>query len=110
MLVVKVEVWPFGHQEHAKEIGRAYIWNDATGDIMHGNYGVAIMPDTRDYLPTREILEREAASKGKVFNYPRGPYNLWPLVRDALKACRIRKKKALPLSHGHNGMVKKDAA
>lgn len=40
MVVVKVELWPNGHEEHAKELTRAYITNNGiTSKETNGEFG-----------------------------------------------------------------------
>lgn len=103
MLVVKVEIWPFGQKEHAREIGRTYIWN-VGGDQWNGSYSVAVCDPDMDYDiqhpagpfgPRRHWLK-----KGSVLTFPRGPKNIWPLVLAALKSCKVRKVKSEGISHG----------
>ena len=43
MVVVKVELWPKGSEKGAREIARALIWNDGTGDAKVGNYKAALL-------------------------------------------------------------------
>lgn len=38
MLVIKVELWPFGDESRKKEIATAEIWNTGTGTLERGNY------------------------------------------------------------------------
>lgn len=38
MLIVKIELWPFGVEEKKRQIGELRIWNDGTGDVDYGNY------------------------------------------------------------------------
>lgn len=38
MLVVKIELWPFGNEAASRQIGEMKIWNDASGDSETGNY------------------------------------------------------------------------
>ena len=42
MVVIKIELWPFGFKENAREIGRMHISNDTTGDKVKGNYKVKL--------------------------------------------------------------------
>lgn len=42
MLVIKIEIWPLGRQDKAREIGRVVISNDGTGTPEIGNYDVAL--------------------------------------------------------------------
>lgn len=40
MLVIKIELWPFGNEKKSKEICRAYIANDGiTSSETDGEYG-----------------------------------------------------------------------
>lgn len=41
MIVVKVELWPFGREDKAEEIGRTYIANIG-GTTERGDYDVAM--------------------------------------------------------------------
>lgn len=102
MLAIRVELWPGGDRDRATEIGRCYIWNETgAGEAKRANYGVAIMPDGKlDVLAYRELMLKHAAVHASVEDYPRGPRNLWPLIRDALVACRLRKAASRPFSHG----------
>lgn len=38
MLIVKVELWPFGNEDEKEEIASAKIWNTGTGTLKSGNY------------------------------------------------------------------------
>lgn len=95
MLVVKVYVWPFGHREAEREIGRAYIWNIG-GTVLHGDYGVAVMND-----PKLDYDSSDKLASGTLVGFPRGPRNLWPLVRHALNKVRpiLRQRPPRPISH-----------
>lgn len=42
MLVIKIELWPGGFEEHKRTLGYAHIWNDGTGDKDIGNYKIKI--------------------------------------------------------------------
>lgn len=110
MIVVRLEIWPYGSYENRSEIGRAYIWNDGTELSPHyGNYGVAVMKpeDLADLPAWITPLGRGGGTLGTGFvpRYPRGPLNLWPLVRDALRACKLRRVKTQPPSHGELGIL-----
>ncbi len=41
MIVIKVELWPFGDEEKVKELAKLHIVNDDTGDNFLGNYVVS---------------------------------------------------------------------
>ena len=44
MIVVKVELWPKGHEEKAIELARMFLANDGTSkDPKLGHYDVAVM-------------------------------------------------------------------
>ena len=76
MLVVKIELWPFGHEAAAREIGRMTITNDGTSDNpRRGNYDVRTMR-----RGTTDVIQQEK----RVENYPRLSYSVWELVRRAL--------------------------
>ena len=45
MLVIKVELWPFGFKAGKRELDRIYIINDATGTNDIGNYEVVHSSD-----------------------------------------------------------------
>ena len=42
MVVVKIELWPYGIKERAREIGRLNIVNDGSGDTRIGHYKVEV--------------------------------------------------------------------
>ena len=42
MIVVKIEIWPFGSESKKREIGKVIIINDGTGNNIIGNYKVQI--------------------------------------------------------------------
>lgn len=109
MIVVRVEMWPYGNSQRATEIGRAYIWNDGTEyNPLYGNYGAAIMDrESVKRLPAGVGHGFESGTclrRGGVDHFPRGPDNLWPLILAALKSCKLRKRQAEPRSHGADGM------
>ena len=76
MIVVKVELWPFGNEAAAREIGRAHIHNDATGDAAVGNYGYHIWNQAG-------ICVR----KGDVVGHVRAR-GVWELIRRCLVGLR----------------------
>lgn len=45
MLVIKVELWPFGDESKKREIAAAEIWNTGTGTIDKGNYDSSFFSD-----------------------------------------------------------------
>jgi hypothetical protein len=73
MIVVKIELWPFGDESRAREIGRAEIWNDGSGSITTGNYHAKLLKSPK-YATSKGVWK-----KGRVENFPRlklGPYDL----------------------------------
>lgn len=83
MIVVKVELWPFGRESEAEEIGRAYITNDGSGAPNRGNYDVEVCRRGTTEKPSDGGT---ATRTGRVEDYPRRSYNVWRLVKRALKS------------------------
>lgn len=78
MIVIKVEIWPFGDEKKGREIGRLHIVNDGTQtgtDI--GDYDVfAGHPEThRDDAFEQARVEGHQRAKG-----------IWPLLKRAVNA------------------------
>lgn len=75
--MVRVELWPLGHESRKRELGRMTLTN--RGDHpMHpkrGNYTVNLM---RKGEPT--TIQRAA----EVQDHPRESYSIWKLVQKAL--------------------------
>ncbi len=88
MIVIKVCMWPHGMASQEYEIARATITN-VGGTDLHGDYHVRVSQGQRTFM-------------GTVIGYPRGPRNLWPLIKRALSAVRpqIRGSRPEPRSHG----------
>jgi len=82
MLVVKIEIWPLGHEDQAEEIGRMLIHNrgDHKNRPRRGNYGVRLM---------RKGAARTVQRTAEVLDYPRLSYPVWKLVRRALEALDV---------------------
>lgn len=81
MIVVKVELWPRGDGNKAKEIGRMYIAN-VGGTQDSGNYEVAVCRRGTTKCPL--VGETKAVRTGSVRNFPRKSYNMWRLITRAL--------------------------
>jgi len=78
MVVVKVELWPWGSEDLKKEIGRMTITNDGTSDNPNiGNYIVKIF--RKGSLGT---VQRES----RVTGHRRKADPVWKLVRVALES------------------------
>lgn len=92
MIVVKVEMWPLGKEEGAREIGRAHISNDGTGDRATGHYNVKL-------LKSAEYAKRLGGTwkAGRVEGFPRLTLGPWDLLYRALVACvSVRNRVTLP--------------
>ena len=72
MLVIKIELWPGGYEREAKEIGRAYLWNDGTGTETVGNYKGKIL---------RKGSQTKVWREGRVLNFPRKRLKAWDLLK-----------------------------
>lgn len=99
MVVVKIELWPYGSEARAREIGRMYIANDgntSVADPRFGDYLVAVCRRNSTDVP-REIYDpkdedqRELHAKAprgtraaRVRGYPRLAYNVWRLIARAV--------------------------
>lgn len=91
MIVVKVELWPRGRGDRAKELARMYIANDGEGTSTHGNYDVAVMRRGEHRAPW-EIGGggnpiAKALRTGRVENHARKALHVLQLVRRAIEAC-----------------------
>lgn len=57
MLVIKVELWPFGDKSQAKEIARCNVFNTG-GNYTDGfDYGVELNCDAVPHLGIEKIIE-----------------------------------------------------
>lgn len=80
MLLVKVELHPFGDSSHAREIARLRIHNDGRGTALRGNYiGDVYKAGTQSGHHGKPIRHAE------VHNYPRKSLHVWNLVARMLK-------------------------
>jgi len=84
MIVVKIELWPFGNPNHerARVLGVAKIANDGTGNIINGNYNVELSHAGK-YIGKKGVWK-----KGRVENHKRmlSPYHLlYKALKAALK-------------------------
>jgi len=43
MLVAKLEIWPYGHEEGRFEVGQVVVGNDGTGTHDYGNYKAYVL-------------------------------------------------------------------
>jgi len=75
MIVVKIELWPYGFESGKVELGRMLIANQG-GTHKRGDYGVRVL---------RKGSEEKVLRECKVKDYPRVSYNIWRLICRALK-------------------------
>lgn len=73
MIVIKVELWPFGSEANKRELVRGYVSNDGTGTKQIGNYKVRL--HGKDEKPWREV---------KVNNWQRETQHVWKLIAECL--------------------------
>lgn len=72
MIVVKVELWPYGEESAAVELERMTIANDGTGTREIGNYNV------------QANRRGKNVRKGRVCGEPRFKHSIWRLVARAV--------------------------
>lgn len=80
MLVIKIELWPFGQESKKRELGRAHIINDSTGTLEIGNYKVIL-------FKSEEYSKNNAGKvykKGEVLSFNRLTESPWQLLKLAL--------------------------
>jgi len=80
MLVIKIEIWPFGLEEKKRNIGTLKIVNNGTGNTFEGNYN-AFFNDNKDNIT-------------KIQKFPRTEKNAWNLLYEVLKK-RLKKGKII---------------
>lgn len=80
MIIVKIELWPWGFETRKRMLGEIHISNDGTGDRDFGNYDVGVKHGGTYW--GKEGYWKE----GKVHNHARSlsPYHL---VMKALQNC-----------------------
>lgn len=89
MIVVKIELWPYGRggERAAEELGRMYIAN-VGGTQTRGNYAVAVCRKGSTEIPDgfagTSAPGPAATRTARVENYPRLAYNVWRLILRAL--------------------------
>lgn len=78
MLVVRIELWPRGSEEHKRELGIAYIANDVSGTPDTGNYNVR-------FMKSPEYAKHPGVWKSaRVESFPRRRLGPWDLLYRAL--------------------------
>jgi polyisoprenoid-binding protein YceI len=74
MLIVTIDLHPATGGK-VKRLGRMMIFNDGTGTLDRGNYGVEVY---------RRGSENMVQRHGTVKAFPRKSYNVWRLIARAL--------------------------
>lgn len=80
MIVVKIELWPWGEESRKVELGTARIWNDASGSSTVGNYGYELKGKSGSPM-----------GKGEVKDFPRQRLMAWDLLLRVLRDARGKK-------------------
>lgn len=86
MIVVKIELWPAGFEDKAREIGRMYVANDVTTTVKnhaYGSYDAVVCRRGTTENPLRGKVK--AVRTARVENFPRKSTNVWRLVARLLK-------------------------
>lgn len=82
MLVVKVELWPFGNEARKVEIARGEIWNKGHGGQVT-DYGASFHEDGNDRLSIPKL-----SAHADIDGHDR-KQTVWALVRKALIAAKL---------------------
>lgn len=81
MIVVKVELWPFGDEDAKRVLGTTIIVNDGTGTKEKGNYDTVLADGP---IHPHDLFEmREQYRHERIEDWPRSE-SFWNLVADAL--------------------------
>lgn len=75
MIVVKLELWPFGDESKARPLGTAIIANDGSGSNGTGNYRVVLSKRGKKAGKWKE---------GALEGFPRKRLGAWDLLYRAL--------------------------
>lgn len=96
MIVVKLEMWPYGDESRKYDLGRTYIAN-VGGDAERGEYDAAVCRRGTTAVPSPVDPDGPKPTRSShVSNYPRLAYNVWRLIIRALlgafpeEAARVR--------------------
>lgn len=88
MIVLKVELWPLGVEAAKRELGRAFIVNDGSGDRETGHYTVSVNRKGQTRVPSSIVPKGPRPFReGRVGPYPRLRYSVWRLVLRSLMSC-----------------------
>lgn len=80
MLLIKVELHPWGDASRAREIARMRIYNDGTGTPARGNYKADVyIAGTQDARPDALFPHGKPTRHAELKDYPRR-LHVWNLV------------------------------
>lgn len=66
MVVVKIELWPFGSEDRKRELGRAFIWNTGKGSSTRGEYKFQLLKKGKEYVMNKNVWK-----EGEIKDFPR---------------------------------------
>ena len=84
VIVVRVELWPFGSEENKKEFGLLKIVNDGTGTQSRGNYHFGLFGKTNRLM-----------NKGEIKGWPRKQKHVWALIHRVLGEKYVQRKDSI---------------
>ena len=87
MLVVKLELHDATRGGAVSELGRVVIANVGSGDMLYGDYNVALGEPGRD----PHAILASPQKKGQVHDYERMKESAWSLVAKALRSVGVEK-------------------
>jgi len=79
MIVIKVEIWPWGLESKKRKLGEMRIWNDASGTKKIGNYGFKISGKNNRKM-----------NEGEFKGFKRLNRHVWDLIMECLNIARKR--------------------
>lgn len=80
MLVIKIELWPYGRESLKQTLSEGHIINDGTGNSTNGNYKVILKDKAGKVWKT-----------GEVKGFKRKQKIAWYLLYEALKMLLSKK-------------------
>ena len=76
MLIIRIEIWPFGYESRKREIAVAKIANTGEGSLERGNYEGAIGRNGRP----APLKDKDIKARGEVKDFPRKSLTAWDLL------------------------------